>query len=468
MIRLPWPFRKDDDSQTKVVALERTVKELQAVISTRWSSISSFYPYGGSEGEWQTGGWQRNLTDTARETPFRFSAVYACTSLIAGDISKLRFMLMEQRRNKTWEEVTDSPLTAVFRRPNHYQTWTQFVDDWITSKLRDGNAYILPEFDNRGGSEQGVIRAMFVLHPQCVTPLVSDSGAVFYRLGPDRLADISEEGVVVPGDEMIHDRMSCLWHPLIGVGPLFACLLSALQGLAIQRNAANFFGNSAMPGGILTAPGRISDETATRLVEKWTTKFTGQNAGKIAVLGDGLKFERLSMTAEEGQLAEQFNLMASDVARAFHVPPYKIGLPNTLGTSMAQLNQEYYDQALAKPMEAFEQLMDRAMGLPPGRRTEFDTDGLLRLDPASLAEANAKSLGSGEMAPNEARAKRNLPPVRGGDVPLMQQQMWPIDVLADRTPPAAPSTPVPAPNATPAADEMRALIERLQTKDCRL
>ena len=47
--------------------------------------------------------------------------------------------------------------------------------------------------------------------------------------------------MVVPASEIIHDRMQALYHPLIGVSPISACGLSALQGLNIQKNSVALF-----------------------------------------------------------------------------------------------------------------------------------------------------------------------------------------------------------------------------------
>src|SRR5690606_37382997 len=134
-----------------------------------------------------------------------------------------------------------------------------FIESWMVSKLTTGNAYVLKDRDARG-----VVTRLYVLNPDSVTPLVADDGAVYYRLKGDNLAHIADE-LVVPARDMIHDRMNCLFHPLVGISPLFACGHSALMGQNITRNSAEFFANRAEPGGILTAPGTISQETAARL-----------------------------------------------------------------------------------------------------------------------------------------------------------------------------------------------------------
>ena len=88
---------------------------------------------------------------------------------------------------------------------------------------------------------------------------------------------------------------------------------AALIGLRIQDNQSGFFVNGSNPGGVLTAPGAISNETAQRLSDHWNTEYTGEGAGKIAVLGDGLKFEPMRMSAVDSQLIEQLRWTAEVV-----------------------------------------------------------------------------------------------------------------------------------------------------------
>jgi hypothetical protein len=52
------------------------------------------------------------------------------------------------------------------------------------------------------------------------------------------------------------------------------------------------------------------------------------------------------------------------------------------------------------------------------------------------------------LAPNEGRRQEDMPPVEGGDTPFLQEQQWPISVLANRTLPAeaVPQLPAPPPS----------------------
>src|SRR5690606_8918055 len=117
----------------------------------------------------------------------------------------------------------------------------------------------------------------------------------------------------IPASEIIHDRWNTLYHPLVGLSPVYAVGINALAGRKIIANSAKFFANGAQPSGVLTALGAISDDTAARLKEHWETNYTGDKVGRVAVLGDGLKYEQMTMTATDAQLIEQLKWTAETV-----------------------------------------------------------------------------------------------------------------------------------------------------------
>jgi HK97 family phage portal protein len=399
------------------------------------------------------GAWQRNMeirTDSAAS----FHADFACKTLIARDIAKLRVKLVEKDKNDIWSETTNPAFSPVLRRPNDYQTRNQFWECWLLSKLARGNTYVLKVRDNRQ-----IVIGLHVLDPTRVQPLVSDDGAVFYRLSSDNLAVIDD--IVVPAREIIHDRMNCLFHPLCGTPPVFASGLSSMLGLNAQKASALLFENSSTPGGIITAPGEISSDERERFKTEWENKFMRGNKGRVAVLGGGLKYEKISMTNVEGQLVENLKWSAEVVCSVYHVPPYKVGvgaLPSY--NNVQSLNIEYYSQALQSHIEEIEELLDYALGLTgTNLGTEFDTEALLRMDSVTLVTTIRDAVGAGVMSPNEGRGRLDLKPVDGGESPYLQQQNYSLAALAKRdaqddpfaskTPPA-PSTP---PGASPAPDD---------------
>ncbi|WP_230323586.1 phage portal protein [Burkholderia pseudomallei] len=372
----------------------------------------------------------------SRHDLLAFSAVYACVDRIASDISKLGIRYVKQVGN-IWQDASAPRFTGPLRRPNPYQNRIQFVKAWQVSKLLAGNTYVLLVRDMLRN-----VTAMYVLDPARVIPLVAPSGAVFYQVAADPLRGVPEQ-VTIPASEIIHDRGICPWHPLIGVSPIVAAAAAGTMGNRIQQNSRKFFGNMSRPGGILSAPGKISDETANRLKTHWETNYGGENAGRLAVVGDGLKYETVMMTATDAQLVEQLRWAVEDVARCYHVPLYKIGADPTgskTAANIGALEQSYYTDCLQAPIEELELCLDDGFEVPDGQGFDVDVRGLLRMDPAARYDAHSKAVGGGWMAPNEARAAENMPPVPGGDTPYLQQQNYSLGALAKRDTNPAPSS----------------------------
>jgi HK97 family phage portal protein len=408
-------------------------------------------PYGGA--------WQQN-NELTQDSALAYHAVFSCITLIAADIGKLRVKLVEQQESGIWKEVTSSAFSPVLRKPNRYQNHIQFKEYWITSKLSRGNAYALKQRDNRG-----VVTALYLLDPTRVRPLVAPDGSVYYELKVDNLSGLREE-VTVPASEIIHDRMNCLYHPLIGLSPIYASGLAATQGLKIQNNSSNFFGNNSQPGGILTAPGAITQATADRLKASWDANYTGSNVGKVAVLGDGLKFEAMGVNATDAQLIEQLRWTAEVVCSTFHLPAFKVGVGTMPTYQNGQiLNQIYYSDCLQSLIESMELALDEGLGIGEGVKVEgrvlgveLDLSGLLRMDTATQIDVLVKSLDGGVLTTNEARSELDMEGVEGGDVIFRQQQDFPLSLLAGRSTPDAPAVapalapPDPAPEPDPEAE----------------
>jgi HK97 family phage portal protein len=413
-----------------------------------------WYPAGGTVHEPFTGAWQRNISLEATGIT-AFSAVYACVALRARDIAKLRIKLMELDASGIWQEVArNAPFLPVLRKPNRYQTRIQFLMAWMVSKLLHGNAYILKDRD-----ERGVVTDLYVLEPKRVRPAVAADGSIWYDINTDSVNGVATQ-LRVPASEIIHDRCVPLFHPLVGVSPIFAACASATQGVMIQQNSQQFFANMSAPSGHLRAPATIKDETAARLQRDFEAAKGGANLGRLLVTGDGIEYEPFTMPSVEAQLIEQLRWTVEDVARCFGVPLHKIqaGAVPQVG-NMGALDQAYYAQTLQEDIESIELLLDEGLGLTEvtGRTygTELDLEGLLRMDP--LARADRLQKLAGVMKVDEQRASENLPPTTGGDQVYLQQQNYSLEALAKRDQKADPfgsSSPAPAePSTKPAAND---------------
>lgn len=398
----------------------RKEKALQQPSSGVWTPLFSFVrePFGGA--------WQRNM-EVRNETVLSYYAVFSCITLIASDISKMSPAIQSKDSNGIWKDISDASFDTLISKPNQFQNTIQFFETWMNSKLSRGNTYVMKVKNNAGK-----ITELRILDPDKVIPLVADDGSVFYQISPDQISGLPTQ-VTVPAREIIHDRFNCLFHPLIGISPIYACGLAAMQGKHIQESSAFFFKNGGKPSGVITIPGAVDAEKAKEIKAAWDAGYTGENAGKTGLLSGGAEYKAITMSAVDSQTVEQQKISAEMVCSAFHVPAYKAGVGEIPSSDNVEaLEQQYYSQCLQVLIESIEALLKETFDLGTNKRVELDIGALLRMD----SERRMKALGDGVkntiLTPNEARKSENLPPIEGGDSLFLQQQNYSLAALAKR------------------------------------
>ena len=376
-----------------------------------------------------TGAWQQNVI-VDNTTVLSNPVVFACTTRIASDASSMPMYMEEYTGDSIWVEVENPAYSKVLREPNGYQNHIQFKEAWFLSKLFKGNTYALKERDQRG-----VVSRLYILDPTKVKPMVAEGdGSVYYQLSADNMAGGElVQDITVPASEIIHDRLNSFYHPLIGVSPLYAAGVAAMQGLAIQNSSTQFFNNRSNPGGVLTAPGALSDESAARVKEYWESQFSGSNTGKIAVVGDGLKFEKVTMTAQESDMIKQLGWSAEAICACFKMPTFIAGFgPLPANSTVEQVMSLYYSLCLRPMVLQFEAAMNDGLAVGTRLRVQLDEEVLLRMDTSAMTKAISEGIRGGFLAPNEGRRKVNLKPITGGDTVYLQEQDHALEALAKR------------------------------------
>lgn len=408
--------------------------------------------------EASAGAWQRNeeiRLDNALANP----AVYTCTTLIPSDVAKCRPRLMGRDSDGIWTEFENTAHSPILRRPNHFQTWFHFAQWWMTSKLTAGNTYVWKRRDNRS-----VVNGLYVLDPNRVKLLQAPDGSYFYELSPHSTSDglgfpERSKTIVVPASEIIHDVCCPLFHQMMGVSPIFAAGYAALMSRYILNNARKLHENGSAPGGVLTAPGTISKETAARVKAYFDTEFAGDNYGKVAVLGDGLTYTPMGMaTAVDSQVVEILKWTDEQIAKCYHMPFFKVGGPLPPYSSVEAVTQLYYSDCLQSHITPFEQLLSDGLELPLGTAVRLDLADLNKMDSATTMEIATQGVRGGVLTPNEGRAMFDKKRLRGGDTVYMQHQDYGIQVLAERDAKGAAAIPalsgaVPEPRESDEEDE---------------
>lgn len=233
----------------------------------------------------------------------------------------------------------------------------------------------------------------------------------------------------------------------LGMSPLEH---SGLVNLAKQAQdfGRNWFLRGAMPSSILYSDDEITSTQADDILNRLAARWRGRGPG---VLGRGLKFEKVSVAANESQFLETMRQAASDVAISFNLPPAMIAAAvqssTIMYTNLDQNQQQYLVQSINPDLVVVEETFGWHM--KPATYASFATKKFLRSDLKTRYEAYDIGIKAGFLDPEDVRAEEELPP-RTRDAFLDAKG------LAD----AAQKLSVAAGGAVMSPDEARILLNR--------
>jgi hypothetical protein len=142
---------------------------------------------------------------------------------------------------------------------------------------------------------------------------------------------------------------SSIWHvwaftvpgQVLGLSPIDHARQAVGLGLGAERYAARFFGQSAIPSGVLTSDQDIKQERADQLKARWREAHAAQR--DIAVLGSGAKFQAVTIPPEQAQFLETTRANVATIARYFSVQPELIGGESGGSLTYANVEQRALD-----------------------------------------------------------------------------------------------------------------------------
>ena len=199
--------------------------------------------------------------------------------------------------------------------------------------------------------------------------------------------------------------------------------------LACEEYGASFFENGANPGGVLEHPGVLKDPAKVR--ESWHSVYGGsKNAGKVAVLEEGMKYQQIGIPPEEAQFLETRKFQINEIARLYRIPPHMVGdLEKSSFSNIEQQSLEFVKYTLDPWVIRWEQSLQRALLLPQEKNEYFlklNVDGLLRGDYQSRMTGYSIGRQNGWLSGNDIREMEDMnliPAEEGGDLYLINGNM---------------------------------------------
>ena len=394
-----------------------------------WGGLHTIDPLGD--------GWQRNLTidaNSARTIPAAYAAVMA-NARAASQCTPMH----HRKVNGRVEVITTAAPARIFRKPNAYETWPQFLTNCIGQMLFDGEAFVVFARNNRNE-----IDAMHLMPRRACSPYVEE-GEIFYSIGSNPMLASGTE-MMAPARDVMHLRQYTPRHPLMGESPIKAAALAAGVNVSLNRHQAAFFERMSRPSGILSTDAHLNSQQMQQLREAFAQQAKGWASGGMPILGSGMKFQPLSISSQDSQLIQAQRLSIEDIARVYGVPLPVIGdLTHATLSNVEQLISMWLSISLGALLDNIERSLERAFDLGPNEYIELDPTPLLRTDFIGRIDGLVKGVQGGLFTPNEARMREGLNPVANGDVPYLQQQMVELGWKPEPAPAQDLTPPEPAP-----------------------
>jgi HK97 family phage portal protein len=341
----------------------------------------------------------------------RVAAVYACVRIRSGVAANMPLHIKRRVDARTREDASDHPLWSVFRRrPNRWQTPSQFKRMLTAHLLLRGNAYAMIV------RSRGKVLALVPLHPDRVRCEQNDDLSLSYVYtrrngGQVRLAQ----------SEVFH-LVGLTLDGVHGVSVITYARETIGLSLAMENHGATIFKNGARVSMVLKHPNKLGKEGLEFLKASLDDyRSGGESEGKALILEEGMDTGPLAMTSEDAQWIESRKFSRSDIAMFFGVPPHMIGdteKSTSWGTGIDSQTQGFVTFSAEDDLTTWEETINRDLV------ADNDNDIYARFNRASLVkgdikvrwEAHVKALQWGVMSPNEVRALEDLNPRADGDI----------------------------------------------------
>ena len=357
----------------------------------------------------------------------QMTAVYACVRVIAETVASLPLHVYESAEDGS-HKAHEHPLYRILHdEPNTEMTSFIWRETMLSHLLLWGNSYsqIL-----RSG--RGKVVGLYPLLPDRMEVDRDPAGNLTYTY----MTRDSQTVKLRPEDVLHVPGLG--FDGVMGYSPVALEKNAIGLGIAAEEYGSKFFSNGATPAGVLTHPNTVKNPQGLR--ESWNAAYGGSaNSGKVAILEEGMKFERISMPNNEAQFLESRKFQVAEICRIYRVPPHLVGdLEHATFSNIEHQSISFAMHTIRPWLVRIEQAINRALftekekvGSPTGGRfyARFNIDGLMRGSYKERMEGYAIGRQNGWLCANDIRDLENMNPIpedEGGCAFLVNGNMIPI------------------------------------------
>lgn len=388
------------------------------------------------------GGGGGNVTDQL-STMATNGTVFGIVNRTSTAVGKTEWKLYRKAasgKDEDRQEVTSHAALDLLSRPNPHFTRMLLMETEQQHLDLTGEAWMVvayaPGFKN-------LPLELWPVRPERMTPVPDPRQylAGYVYMSPDG------EKVPLNTNQVIHVRMPNPRDPYRGLGPVQSILTEIDSAEAAARWNANFFKNSAEPGGIIQVERTLDDKSFKQLSERWREQHRGvSNAHRVAILEEAQWVER-KYTQRDMQFSELRGISRDQILEAFGFPRSMLGITEDVNLANAKSGEYVFAKWLTVPRldrwrDAWNAMLLPLYGEDTARLYEFDYEPVVpededaeRADLTAKADAAQKYIAAGFDGASVVEA-----------LELPDGLVW--DKPAPEAPPAPPEPP-PGPGPEP-------------------
>jgi HK97 family phage portal protein len=188
--------------------------------------------------------------------------IEACVSAYAQTVAMCPGDHWRTKENGGRERITTSALSRLLKRPNSYQSGSDFILNLTRALYTTGNAYALALRNDRFE-----VSELHLMHPRQCAYTIAEDGSVFYRIAGNDLIErrFASAELIVPARDVLHIRLHTReGRPLDGLSPLENAALDVAFGNAAMQQQLAFYIQRARPSYILGTDEQLTSSTGHR------------------------------------------------------------------------------------------------------------------------------------------------------------------------------------------------------------
>jgi HK97 family phage portal protein len=342
-------------------------------------------------------------------------------------------------RKRAFEEVKDSELEALLKRPNPEQSFSAWLGELVAFGKLTGNRYIYG-IGPDSGPNQGKFTELYALPSQLVEIV---SGGVMqpvagYKIQYNSMIEVAPELVCHIKD--FNPDYDSSGSNLYGQSPLRAGLRVLSSNNEAVTTGLKYLQNQTSRGMLVSKDGNLTEVQGQALKDKFRKSYQGSsNAGDVIISSKDLSWVNFGLNASDLSLIEQYNGTVKDLCNIYNIP---VQLLNNTDSStynnMKEAKKALYQNAVIPELIKIRDELNRWLAPKYGKGDEYfiDFDFTAISEMQEEVDKLVNQLASAWwVTPNEKRDAMNY--AMDTENPFMDDYFIPANLMAQN--PSMPS-----------------------------